>query len=106
MATADRVLRLSFLTITIAACVVAQPSGDPGRLPPPTGAFGIGRVTLLCEDSSRLEPLDSNAAPRRIMADVWYPAERSALTDATSAEYLNVEAFERGLGADGLRKQL
>ena len=107
MASADRVLKLTFLIITIAACVVAQPSGDNlGRLPAPTGAFGVGRVTLLCEDSSRLEPLDSNAVPRRIMADVWYPAERSASTEATSAEYLNVAAFERGVGADGLRKQL
>jgi len=102
-----RVLTLTFLIITIAVCAVAQPSGDnPGRLPAPTGGFAVGRVTLLCEDPSRLEPLDSNAASRRIMVDVWYPAERSVSTQATAAEYLNVAAFERGLGADGLRRQL
>ena len=40
------------------------------------------------------------------MVDVWYPGEKSASAGPTSAEYLNVAAFERGLGADGLRKQL
>ncbi len=40
------------------------------------------------------------------MMDVWYPAERSASKQAAAAEYLNVAAFERGLGADGLKKQL
>lgn len=107
MASVVRLVMFTSLLITTAVCAVAQPSGDNrGRLPAPTGAFGVGRVTLLYEDSSRLEPLDSNAAPRRIMADVWYPAERSASTEATSAEYLNVAAFEPRLDADGLRKQL
>lgn len=39
------------------------------------------------------------------MVDVWYPAERSA-SEKTSAEYLDVAAFERALGANGLRKAL
>jgi len=105
MASVVRLLKFTSL-ITTAVCAVAQPSGDNlGRLPTP-GAFGVGRVTLLCEDSSRLEPLDSNAVPRRIMVDVWYPAERSASKAAATAEYLNVAAFERGLGADGLARQL
>jgi hypothetical protein len=107
MANADRVLKLTFLIVTIAACLEAQPSSDhSGRLPAPTGAFGVGRVTLLCEDPSRLEPLDSSVAPRRIMVDVWYPAEKSASGGQMPAEFLNVAAFERGLSADGLRKQL
>ncbi|MCW5981378.1 MAG: hypothetical protein KIT09_25055 [Bryobacteraceae bacterium] len=98
---------MAFLVIAIAVCAEAQPSGDhSGRLPAPTGAFHVGRVTLLCEDPSRLEPLDPNSAPRRIMVDVWYPAERSVSTEPQSAEYLNVAAFERGLGEDALRKQL
>jgi hypothetical protein len=63
-------------------------------------------LTLVCEDSSRVEPLDPNAAPRRITVDVWYPAEQSASKEDAPAEYLNVAAFERALGADGLRKQL
>lgn len=107
MASAPRVLPLTFLILTSGICAPAQAPGDTsGRLPAPTGPFGVGRLTLLCEDSSRLEPLDSTAAPRRIMADVWYPTERSASTDRKLAEYLDVAAFERALGADGLRKQL
>src|SRR5215472_7610944 len=52
----------------------AQRSVSGPDLPAPTGPFAIGRVTLLCEDKSRLEPLDPNHASRRIMVDVWYPA--------------------------------
>jgi hypothetical protein len=63
-------------------------------------------VTLICEDLSRIEPLDSNATVRRIMVDVWYPAERSTDEKKASTEYLDVAAFERALGVDGVRKQL
>lgn len=88
------------------AYVVGQPSfAGSLRLPAPTGAYGIGRVTLVCEDVSRLEPLDSTPGPRRIIVDVWYPAERSG-REEDSAEYLDITAFERSLGASGLRRQL
>jgi predicted dienelactone hydrolase len=107
MFTQGRVLALVSILVAVGDWGVAQPPGDgPGRLPPPTGAFGVGRVTLLFEDSSRIEPLDPNASARRIMVDVWYPAEKSAIKAIAAAEYLNVAAFERALAADGLRKQL
>jgi len=37
------------------------------------------------------------------MVDIWYPTDSKT---GAAAEYLNVTAFERALGADGLRKQL
>lgn len=95
------------ILVTVGVGGVAQPPDESSdHLPKPTGAFGVGRLTLLCEDSSRIEPLDSNATPRRIMVDVWYPAERSASQEAVAAEYLNAAEFERGLGAERLKKEL
>src|SRR3954466_11958465 len=101
-----KLLRFTSVVAITAVFALAQPWGDtPGRLPAPTGALAVGRVTLLCEDASRLEPLDPNAAPRRIMVDVWYPAEPPAPQERPT-EYLNIAAFERALGGNGLRKQL
>ncbi len=96
-----------FITLGMGVCGVAQPLDERlGHLPAPTGPFGVGRVTMLCEDSSRIEPLDWNAAPRRVMVDVWYPAERSISKDHTAADYLNFPAFEHALGAERLKRQL
>lgn len=81
---------------------LAQPFGG---LPAPTGRFPVGKVTLLREDASRLEPLDATAALRRSMVSVWYPAEPSAPQERSS-EYLDVAAFKRLLGARGTRKHL
>jgi predicted dienelactone hydrolase len=72
-------------------------------LPPPTGPFSVGRVTVEWVDRSRVEPLSDDRAGRRLMVDVWYPAEPSG---GPTAPYLDVAAFERALGAAGLRRQL
>jgi hypothetical protein len=107
MATTGRDLEFVFFLIMTVACAVAQPSGDStGRLPLPTGAFGVGRATLLCEDRSRIEPLDPKANVRRIIVDVWYPTEPSPTKEIASAGYLDVATFEHALGADAVRKQL
>ena len=90
-------------TIGIAA---QSPSVGPGRLPVPTGPVGIGRVTVLYEDESRIEPLDPKLGPRRILVNVWYPADAPASKGVATAEYLDVAAFERVIGADGLKSQL
>jgi len=93
--------------MSITACCAALVAGESQRgLPAPTGAFGIGRVTFLCEDASRVEPLDPKAGDRRIKVDVWYPAEPATLTATARSEYLNVSAFELAIGADGLKQQL
>ena len=98
---------LMLVAVAAARGIAAQsPSVGPGRLPVPTGPFGIGRVTVLCEDGSRIEPLDPKVGPRRILVDVWYPADPSASKGIATAEYLDVAAFERVIGADGLKSQL
>lgn len=91
------------VTIGIAA---QSPGVGPGRLPVPTGPFGIGKVTVLYEDESRTEPLDPKHGPRRILVNVWYPADAPASKGVPTAEYLDVAAFERVIGADGLKSQL
>lgn len=106
MASAAGLLLFVCLVISTTVRAAAQPTaGNPGRLPEPTGTLAVGRVTLLFEDASRIEPLDPKANVRRIMADVWYPAERSSKKEIASAEYLDVAGFERALGADALRKE-
>jgi pimeloyl-ACP methyl ester carboxylesterase len=98
---------LTCIAITAIGCLAAQlPVDRPRRLPPPTGPFGTGRVTLVCEDASRIEPLDPKLGRRRILVDVWYPADPTASKGIATAEYLNLSALEREIGADALKKQL
>lgn len=95
------------VAVAAASGVAAQsPSIGPSRLPVSTGPFGIGRVTVLYEDGSRIEPLDPKVGPRRILVNVWYPADASASKGIAMAEYLDVAAFEGVIGADGLKRQL
>ena len=72
-------------------------------LPPPTGRYPVGRVTVEWTDRSRIEPLSADHGFRTLMVDVWYPAEMS---QGPLAPYLDVVAFERAIGAAGLRRQL
>jgi len=87
------------VTVEVARVIAAQPIGAAaGGLPIPTGPFGIGRVTVLYEDRSRTEPLDPKGGARRILVEVWYPADLSASKGIATAEYLDVAAFERVIG--------
>ena len=59
---------LAFVLATAGLFDVPPMSGETSdRLPAPTGAYSVGRVTLVCEDSSRIEPLDPSANARRIL---------------------------------------
>jgi predicted dienelactone hydrolase len=68
-----------------AAVVVAAAAALPGLLPvpevpPPTGPYAVGTVTLELVDDTRAEIYaDGAAGPRRFLVQVWYPAlpERS-----------------------------
>jgi hypothetical protein len=98
---------LAFVCLLGTPYAVTQLSaGNADRLPVPSGPYGVGRVTLLCEDSSRIEPLDPSASVRRIVVDVWYPAGPSPSVESLRAQYLDVAAFEGALGNDRLRKHL
>ena len=72
------------------ALAVAQ-TGIQGRptLPPPTGEFTVGRMSLDLVDTTREEPFAQTAgAKRRIVVHVWYPVDRSAVIGHTPAPYL------------------
>jgi predicted dienelactone hydrolase len=97
---------LLICSLVVAHALAAQSSVVGPHLPAPDGPFAIGRVTLLCEDKLRIEPLDPNRAPRRIMVDVWYPADSVGAKASPSAVYLDVKAIERVIGSESLRKQL
>src|SRR5215813_572123 len=71
-----------------------------GTLPPVTGSFAVGKITTHWTDESRIEPLSPNHEPRELMVDIWYPAE---LSSAAPADYLDAEAYERAMGADGFQ---
>jgi hypothetical protein len=92
--------------LILANALAAQSSAVGAHLPVPDGPFAIGRVTILCEDKSRIEPLDPNHSPRRIMVDVWYPADSVDVKASPAAMYLDVKAIERVIGPEGLKKQL
>ena len=69
-------------------------------LPPPTGPFGVGRVTVHWTDRSRVEPLDPDRRPRELMVDVWYPADSST---GPTAAYFDAAAFSDARSAEHLR---
>jgi hypothetical protein len=71
-------------------------------LPPPTGPFAVGKVTVNWTDESRIEPLSSTLEPRELMVDIWYPAEPS---NGPLAPYMNTVAYQEALGADDFRQQ-
>jgi hypothetical protein len=76
-------------------------SRAPAALPPTTGPFAVGKITVHWTDESRIEPLSPNHEPRELMVDIWYPAERS---DGVLAGYLDAAAYEKAIGADGFQK--
>ena len=102
-------IRLSVLTITVAlaattTCTMAQSSdAAPGRLPPPTGSFAVGKVAVRWTDASRVEPLSPTSGPRELMVDIWYPADT---TSGVPADYLDIAGFERAVGPEALQKRL
>jgi pimeloyl-ACP methyl ester carboxylesterase len=71
----------------------------PTALPPVTGSFAVGKITMHWVDESRIEPLSANHEPREVMVDIWYPAESSTIP----ADYLDVVAYEKALGVDGFQ---
>lgn len=70
------------------------------RLPLPSGKSGIGYHRFEWTDSSRQEILAADPEIRRIIADVWYPAENSG---HTTVPYLDTIAINRAFGSKGLQ---
>src|SRR5882672_10667917 len=98
---------LSMICLLCQSTISGVPATDPpkGRsiptLPPATGPFAVGKVTVHWVDESRIEPLSPNHEPREVMTDIWYPAEPS---NAGPADYLDAVAYEKAIGAEGFQK--
>lgn len=70
------------------------------RLPQPSGKLGIGYHRLEWRDSSRPEIFSAtDTTMRRIVADVWYPAESSG---PGTVPYLDTAQINRAFGSKGL----
>lgn len=77
--------------------------GAAQNLPAPTGAYQIGHHRYEWTDATRTEILSPDSSKRRLVADVWYPAEAS--TNAVTP-YLDTMSFYHAFGASGLRSFL
>jgi predicted dienelactone hydrolase len=69
------------LPIGVAGRAWAAPSSSgPARvtLPPPTGPYPLGTVSLHLVDKSRPDPVAGPGHYREVMASVWYPARNIA----------------------------
>ncbi|WP_158642704.1 alpha/beta hydrolase family protein [Chitinophaga japonensis] len=72
-------------------------------LPQPSGKFSIGYHRFEWTDTSRTEILTADNVMRRIVADVWYPAEKSG---GVTVPYLDTLAANRIFGNSGLQSLL
>jgi predicted dienelactone hydrolase len=72
-------------------------------LPEPSGKFRIGHYRFEWTDSSRTEPLADDGSFRRIVADIWYPADNAG---AVPVVYLDTVAISKFFGEKGLRSLL
>lgn len=70
------------------------------HLPQPSGKSGIGYHRFEWMDSSRPEILAADTTMRRIVADVWYPAESSG---PWTVPYLDTVEINRAFGNKGLQ---
>ena len=100
------ILALAATCFLCQTALAATPATDSvkslalGTLPPVTGRFAVGKITAHWTDESRIEPLSLNESPRELIVDIWYPAEPC---NAAPADYLDVVAYEKAIGADGFR---
>jgi hypothetical protein len=69
---------LGFAAAGCATAAPAQPRRLQLTLPPPTGRYRIGTVSLHLVDRSRRDPWLAVARPRELMISVWYPATDDA----------------------------
>ena len=104
--------RLALLLAGLGLCGVAQAGADRTTptiqdvppLPPPTGPFQIGRVTIHLTDVSRVERAAPDGTPRELMVDVWYPAEPT--TAPRAAAYFDGAAFSQPRSDERLKSYL
>ena len=70
------VLTLSFIYLALCAQILGLTSETKDVLPPPTGTYGVGRVSFHWLDSSRAEPMSKDPKARReLMVHLYYPTK-------------------------------
>jgi len=70
------VLSLTFIYLALCSQILGLTSESKDVLPPPTGAYGIGRVSFHWIDSSRSEAMSKDPQARReLMVHLYYPAQ-------------------------------
>ncbi len=68
---------------------VGLPPSESPTLPTPSGKYGIGRISYELTDPNRLELASpATGVHRKMMAYVWYPADRKAIKRKGTAPYL------------------
>ncbi len=89
-----------FMVLLLFVSVACPRQSRSQRLPQPSGKSGIGYHRFEWTDSSRPEILATNATMRRIVTDIWYPAENAS---QTTVPYLDTVAISRAFGSNGLQ---
>lgn len=86
--------------LTLLIIFVWQPLSMRAQdLPLPSGKSDIGHCRFEWTDTSRQEILAVEPSNRRIVADIWYPADQSS---QVLVPYLDTAAIKRALGETGL----
>jgi len=71
------VLSRSLGVLGLVAVVMIPAAVPVWELPEPTGEYGVGTVQMVLTDAGRVDPYDTDGGPRRLVLQVWYPAEPS-----------------------------
>jgi hypothetical protein len=75
------VLGRSLGVLGLAAVVMVPIAVPVWELPEPTGPHGVGTVETVIVDADRPDPYDADGRDRRLVLQVWYPAEPGDRTD-------------------------
>ncbi|AXY76875.1 hypothetical protein D3H65_24050 [Paraflavitalea soli] len=92
-----------FLVFLVAVLTLEPQRLWSQRLPLPSGKFSIGHHQLEWVDINRIEILAPDNMMRRLLADIWYPAEN---VTGLPVPYLDTVMINRALGNKGLQSLL
>jgi pimeloyl-ACP methyl ester carboxylesterase len=94
---------LNFLGLLLVVLALRPQQSWSQQLLQPSGKFRIGYHRLEWTDNSRKEILAADNSMRRLVADVWYPAQESG---RKNVPYLDTLAIDKAFGSDGLQSLL
>jgi pimeloyl-ACP methyl ester carboxylesterase len=94
---------LNFLGLLLVLLALRPQQSWSQQLLQPSGKFRIGYHRLEWTDNSRKEILAADNSMRQVVADVWYPAQKSS---QKNVPYLDTLVIGRAFGSDGLESLL